>query len=488
MTFDPQETPNPGAIIKVIGVGGGGTNAVSSMINENICGVEFIAANTDIQSLRTSLAPTKIQIGKELTKGLGAGSDPDIGRDAALEDRYEIQEALSGADMVFITAGMGGGTGTGSASVIAQIARELGALTVAVVTKPFSFEGKRRIRHAQMGIEKLEEQVDTLITIPNQKLLQVANPGLSMIEAFQVADQVLVNAVKGISNIINIPGTINVDFADVKTIMSSTGQALMGIGTSSAENRALEAAKQAISSPLLEDIEIEGATGILMSITAGENISLLEVNEACTIIQEAAHEDANIIFGTVIDPSLGDEIKITLIATGFPNENNENITTVNSNRIFNPASIGKKSVFRPIVQKPKEKKLLSQPQLNKNKVIAQPQENLASTEKEAEKQTIPLPQEDQRSSWSQFSFDDLVEKNTQQEASDSDKNPQTKDSTCEKQEQQNIEEEIDAALQLSDKLDQHINLNEEDLDIPTFLRKKNTPTFAEKKDDEPSKN
>ncbi len=317
MSFDFLDMESPAAKIKVIGVGGGGTNAVTTMIRENIEGVEFITVNTDMQSLKTSLAPHKIQIGKELTKGLGAGSDPSIGRDAALEDRHEIQEALSGADMVFITAGMGGGTGTGGASVVAQIARDLGALTVAVVTKPFLFEGKRRRTHAEIGIERLRENVDTLIVIPNERLLEIATPDLSLIGAFKLADNVLVNAVRGISDIINIPGTINVDFADVKTIMSSTGQALMGIGYAAGKNRAVEAAQQAISSPLLDDIDIEGASGILINITAGENISLLEVNEACTIIQESSHEDANIIFGAVIDPKMQDEIRVTVIATGF---------------------------------------------------------------------------------------------------------------------------------------------------------------------------
>lgn len=320
MSFDFLDTESPAAKIKVIGIGGGGTNAVSTMIKENIEGVEFIAVNTDMQSLKTSLAPRKIQIGKELTKGLGAGSDPSVGRDAALEDRHEIQEALSGADMVFITAGMGGGTGTGGASVLAQIARDMGALTVAVVTRPFLFEGKRRRTHAEIGIERLRESVDTLIVIPNERLLEIATPDLSLIGAFKLADNVLVNAVRGISDIINIPGTVNVDFADVKTIMSSTGQALMGIGYASGKNRAVEAAHQAISSPLLDDIDIEGASGILINITAGENISLIEVNEACTIIQESAHEDANIIFGAVIDSKMTDEIRVTVIATGFDKE------------------------------------------------------------------------------------------------------------------------------------------------------------------------
>ena len=320
MTFDPETIVPPGARIKVIGIGGGGGNAVNTMIRTSIEGVEFIATNTDVQALRFSLAPTKIQIGRELTKGLGAGADPDIGRDAALEDRHAIQAALEGADMVFITAGMGGGTGTGGAAVIAQIARELGALTVGVVTKPFAFEGKRRKRHADVGIARLREHVDTLITIPNQRLLQIASPDLSMIDAFRMADNVLVNAVKGISDIINVPGVVNVDFADVKTVMSSMGLALMGTGLAEGESRAVEAARQAISSPLLEDVNIEGATGILINIVSGRDISLKEVSEACCIIQEAAHEDANIIFGAVIDESLGAMMRVTVIATGFPSE------------------------------------------------------------------------------------------------------------------------------------------------------------------------
>jgi cell division protein FtsZ len=309
-----------GAKIKVVGVGGGGGNAVNTMIRSGLEGVDFIVANTDAQALQASLAPHKIQLGKELTKGLGAGADPDIGRDAALEDRIELQEFLSDADMVFITAGMGGGTGTGAAAVVAQIARELGALTVAVVTKPFAFEGKRRRKHAEQGVARLRECVDTLITIPNQRLLQVATPDLSMLDAFKLADNVLVNAVRGISDIINTPGLINVDFADVKTVMSSMGHALMGIGYGTGAERALSAARQAISSPLLEDVDIEGATGILINITAGTNVSIMEVNNACMVIQEAAHDDANIIFGAVIDETLGDEIRITVIATGFPVE------------------------------------------------------------------------------------------------------------------------------------------------------------------------
>ena len=323
MSFDAEKTNPPGAKIKVFGIGGGGGNAVNTMIRANLEGVEFITANTDIQALRFSLAQQNIQIGKELTKGLGAGADPDVGRDAALEDRRDIEGVLKDADMVFITAGMGGGTGTGGAAVIAQIARELGALTVAVVTKPFHFEGKRRRKHAELGIARLRESVDTLITIPNQRLLQIATPDLSMIDAFKMADNVLVNAVRGISDIINIPGTVNVDFADVKTVMSNMGHSLMGIGHAAGPNRAAEAARMAISSPLLEDIDIQGATGILINITAGSSITLMEVNEACSIIQDSAHEDANIIFGAVIDEGLSEAIRVTVIATGFPVDSRE---------------------------------------------------------------------------------------------------------------------------------------------------------------------
>lgn len=305
------------AVIKVIGVGGGGGNAINTMIESGLTGVEFIAANTDVQALHSNLAPIKIQLGRELTKGLGAGANPDVGRDAALEDKAIIQEVLSGADMVFVTAGMGGGTGTGAAPIIAQVARELGALTVGVVTKPFSFEGKRRKHHGEFGIQTLQAAVDTLITIPNQRLLSIAPPSMSMLEGFKLADEVLLNAVKGISDIINIPGRVNVDFADVKTIMSEMGMALMGIGTATGSTRASEAARAAINSPLLEDVDIEGATGILINITGSSAMTLHEISEASTLIQEAAHEDANIIFGAVVDDAMGDSLRVTVIATGF---------------------------------------------------------------------------------------------------------------------------------------------------------------------------
>ena len=327
-TLDVENLAPFGATIKVIGVGGGGGNAVNTMVSTGIDGVEFIALNTDLQALRNSLADKKVQIGKQLTKGLGAGANPEIGREAALEDRQEIQEIIGDADMVFITAGMGGGTGTGGAPIVAQIAREMGALTVAVVTKPFGFEGKRRRKHAESGIVRLQESVDTLITIPNQRLLEIADANTSMLDAFKLADDVLVNAVKGISDIINVPGTVNVDFADVRTVMACRGMALMGIGAAEGQNRAKDAALQAIKSPLLENLDIEGATGILINITSGSDLSLLEVNEACTVVQDAAHEDSNVIFGAVINESMGDMIRVTVIATGFAHESSEASSTM----------------------------------------------------------------------------------------------------------------------------------------------------------------
>jgi cell division protein FtsZ len=306
-----------GAKIKVIGVGGGGTNAIATMIALGLNGVDFVAANTDNQALATHPAPFHIQLGNELTKGLGAGANPEVGRQAALEDSGRIAEMLYGADMVFITAGMGGGTGTGGAPVIANIAKEAGALTVGVVTKPFNFEGKRRRRNADKGIEELKAAVDTLICIPNQRLLYVANETTTMLDCFRKADEVLYQAVKGISDLINIRGLINLDFADVRAVMANKGLALMGTGSASGENRAIEAARKAIASPLLEDVSINGATGIIINITGGSDLTLFEVNEASSLITEEADDDAEIIFGSVIDESLKDEVRVTVIATGF---------------------------------------------------------------------------------------------------------------------------------------------------------------------------
>lgn len=305
------------AKIKVVGVGGGGGNAVNRMIQAGIKGVEFMVANTDQQAMKHSLAPVRLQIGGKLTKGLGAGANPEIGKQAALEDTERIIEALSGADMIFITTGMGGGTGTGAAPIIASLAAELGALTVAVVTKPFAFEGKKRRVQAEQGIRQLRETVDTLITIPNERLLNFVDRATSLSDSFKIADDILRQAVQGISDLITVPGEINLDFADVRTIMHGMGMALMGTGVSSGEHRAVEAAQRAISSPLLEETSIEGARGVLINVTGGPDMTLFEVHEAASIIQEAADEEANIIFGTVIDPRMKDEIKVTVIATGF---------------------------------------------------------------------------------------------------------------------------------------------------------------------------
>jgi cell division protein FtsZ len=304
------------AVIKVVGCGGGGTNAVNRMVDAGLRGVEFIAVNTDAQALLMCDANVKIHIGSKLTRGLGAGADPSIGREAAMESRDELKSALQGADMVFVTAGEGGGTGTGAAPVVAEIARELGALTVGVVTKPFSFEGNKRMAAAEQGTKTLKEKVDTLIVIPNDKLLQVVEKRTSIVDAFRVADDVLRQGVQGITDLITVPGLINLDFADVRTIMTDAGSALMGIGTASAENRAAEAAKAAISSPLLES-SVEGATGILLNITGGPDLGLFEVNEAAEIISSAADSSANIIFGAVIDETMGDEVRVTVVATGF---------------------------------------------------------------------------------------------------------------------------------------------------------------------------
>lgn len=306
-----------GATIKVVGVGGGGGNAINTMISAGLTGVEFIAMNTDAQDLRRSHAPRRFQLGSQLTKGLGAGANPEVGREAALEDRDRIAELLVGADMVFVAAGMGGGTGTGAAPVIAQIAREVGALTVGVVTRPFSFEGRRRKRQAEEGVEALTANVDTLISIPNQRLVSMANERTSMIEAFRLADEVLLQAVKGVSDLINFNGTVNVDFADVRTIMGGKGVALMGVGTASGEHKTVEAAQRAISSPLLDDVSIVGATSVLINITGNSSLTMYEIHEASSLIQEEAHEDAEVIWGWVVDETMKDEVRVTVIATGF---------------------------------------------------------------------------------------------------------------------------------------------------------------------------
>jgi cell division protein FtsZ len=312
-----DENKNLAAKVKIIGIGGGGNNALNTMISYSLSGVEFIAANTDAQALAATLAHIKLQLGASLTKGLGAGANPEIGRKAALEDVEKIREVLKGADMVFITAGLGGGTGTGGAPVIAEVAREMGALTVAIVTKPFHFEGKKRMKQAEEGLANLRMTADALITIPNQRLLSIGGKSMTLLEAFKKADEILYHAAKGISDIIVGQGIINLDFADVRTVMSETGMALMGTGIASGENRSMEAAQKAISSPLLEDITIEGARGLLINITGGQNMTLSEINEATTLIQKEAHEEANIIWGMVIDEGMKEELRVTVIATGF---------------------------------------------------------------------------------------------------------------------------------------------------------------------------
>jgi cell division protein FtsZ len=315
--FEFEEANENRALIRIVGIGGAGSNAVNTMISAGLTGVDFIAANTDAQALRVNLAQIKLQLGGALTKGLGAGADPEVGKRATIESEDELRGYLADSDMVFVTAGMGGGTGTGGAPVIARIARELGALTVGVVTKPFLFEGKKRMRQAEEGLRQLREHVDTLICIPNQRLLAAASRSQPLLEAFHKADEVLLQAVRGISDLITIHGLINLDFADVRTIMSNMGMAIMGTATAKGEGRAEEAARHAIASPLLEDISIRGARGVLINITGGQNLTLHEVNEAATLIQEEADEEANIIFGAVIDENLEDELRITVIATGF---------------------------------------------------------------------------------------------------------------------------------------------------------------------------
>lgn len=338
--FELEENVDIGAKIKVVGVGGGGSNAVTTMIASGLTGVDFMVANTDVQAIIANKAPLKIQLGLDLTKGLGAGANPDIGRRAAIESYNEIVEKLQGSDMVFVTAGMGGGTGTGGAPIVAKIAREMGALTIGVVTRPFVFEGKKRSKHADLGLQELKENVDTLIVIPNQKLLSIAGDKTPLTETFKKADEVLLQAVKGISDLINIRGLINLDFADIRTVMQAKGLALMGTGSSKGDNRAIQAATAAISSPLLENIRIDGATGIIINVTGGPDLSLFEVNEAATLITEAAHEDAEIIFGAVIDETITDEVRVTVIATGFadPDKKIQSVDTISRiNDFLNPA-------------------------------------------------------------------------------------------------------------------------------------------------------
>ncbi|NIR51133.1 MAG: cell division protein FtsZ, partial [candidate division Zixibacteria bacterium] len=333
MAIEFDERAELNAKLKVIGVGGAGGNAINTMVTSGLLGVDFIAVNTDAQSLEQNKANGRIQIGKTLTQGLGAGANPDIGYQAIEEDREEIKKMLSGADMVFVTAGMGGGTGTGAAPVVANIAKEMSALTVGIVTKPFNFEGIKRLHRAEQGINEMRKHVDTLIVIPNQRLFAVVDKSTPLLDAFKVADDVLLYATKGISDLITVPGLINLDFADVRTIMAEMGDALMGTGTANGDNRAVQAAQQAISSPLLEGVSISGARGVLVNITGGSDLSLYEVSEATTIIYEEAGEDANVIFGAVIDENVKDEIFITVIATGFNVDSTQALTPSKSENV-----------------------------------------------------------------------------------------------------------------------------------------------------------
>lgn len=431
------------AKILVVGVGGGGCNAVNTMIKAGLTGVEYIVANTDGQALNASMAATKIQLGSEITKGLGAGANPEVGRKAALEEYEMLSGILEGADMVFVTAGMGGGTGTGAAPVIAQLARELGALTVGVVTKPFMFEGRKRMKQAMAGIKNMEDCVDSLITIPNQRLLALAGDNLSLIETFKRADEVLLNAVQGISDLINNTGLINADFADVKTVMADKGLALMGTGICSGEDRAIKAATEAISSPLLEDITIDGATGIIINITGTETLTTFEVNEAVTLIMEAADENAEIIFGTVVDTNMGDNIKITVIATGLGLDKEEEV------------------VVAPVVAKPIVAKVPAKETLASSIIEERPRKFEPIVEERVEPIVAPTP----------------VISNERLELTDSVRDQTSYDFGSKRQQdvdgparKENHVDSKSRAKSIAERLG-FFNFDEDEFDTPTFMRK-----------------
>ena len=459
-----------GANIKVIGVGGGGCNAVNTMIKAGLSGVEYVVANTDGQALNASLATTKVQLGEDLTKGLGAGANPEIGRKAALDEYEALSEKLEGADMVFITAGMGGGTGTGAAPVIAKLAKELGALTVGVVTKPFIFEGKKRFRQAEAGIEVLEENVDSLITIPNQRLLYIAGESLSLVDTFKKADEVLLNAVRGISDLINHTGHINADFADVKTVMANKGLSLMGSGASDEPDRAIKAANEAISSPLLEDITIDGATGIIINITGNESLTMHETNEAVTLIMEAADEEAEIIFGTVIDDSLDEEIKVTVIATGLGGQERVSASTKTQT---------KKNSQQEFTSKPIE--VESSNYENSNSEIS-----LEVEHEESEKEVHQL---------NDFHRENL-DQNKPSELSASIRKAASEYESQKKDRSNHSEERdfsknressrVNRARSIAEKLG-FINFDEDELDTPSYLRKSSSDTTKEKNRDHSSR-
>lgn len=488
--FELEENVDIGATIKVIGVGGGGSNAVSTMIDGGLNGVEFVVANTDRQALDAHKAQTKIQLGKELTRGLGAGANPDVGKRAAIESYNDIVESLQGADMVFVTGGMGGGTGTGGAPIVAKIAKEMGALTIGVVTKPFSFEGKKRMRHALHGINDLKESVDTLIVIPNQKLISISHDKTSLLDTFKKADDVLLQAVKGISDLINIRGLINLDFADIRTVMSSQGMAIMGTGAATGDNRAVEAATQAISSPLLENISIDGATGIIINITGGKDLSLHEVDEASTLITEAAHEDAEIIFGAVIDEALGDEVRVTVIATGFGAE----VVKIAGPNVYNyqvqhaPQYPAHPQYFQqptpqyqPAVQQHQHQQHQSQPQMPMMNPNMQPSQQMAPPVPQqpmAQSQMVPPPV--------QYSPSAPTEENQDLGMSEDSTSP--RDLLLAKakayreqamrpketpQEQLSMEVNLDHSNNQKKAADLSSPFDQSNLDVPTYLRRKN---------------
>lgn len=466
-----------GAKIIVVGVGGGGCNAVNTMIRSGLSGVEYVVANTDAQALNINQAPIKIQLGAEVTKGLGAGANPEVGRKAALDDYETLSEVLSGADMIFITAGMGGGTGTGAAPVIAKLAKELGALTVGVVTKPFMFEGKKRMKQANLGIQALEECVDSLITIPNQRLLSIAGENLSLVETFKRADEVLLNAVQGISDLINNTGLINADFADVSTVMSSKGMALMGTGVAEGEERAIKAATQAISSPLLEDITIDGATGIIINITGNASLTAHETNEAVSLIMEAADEDAEIIFGTVIDEDMEDRLKVTVIATGL--NHNANASSINT--------MTKRA--EPIIENKIEELVeYSAPEVELNHIEASSDSvnDGSSSEIEVEREELRrsfVAQEDKKANLATS----IKEAASRYEARKSNLNDFLDEQPAKSQISSSSDEKIDSSAQknraksLAEKLG-FINFDDDEFDTPTYLRKDNQGNDLSKND------
>ncbi|MCF8058149.1 MAG: cell division protein FtsZ [Bacteriovoracaceae bacterium] len=466
---DEKTTFDQGAKIKVIGVGGGGCNAVNTMIKSGLSGVEYIVANTDSQALLASHAPTKVQLGTEITKGLGAGANPEVGRKAALDEYEKLSEVLEGADMVFITAGMGGGTGTGAAPVIAKLCKELGALTVGVVTKPFLFEGKKRFKQAEHGIQTLEENVDSLITIPNQRLLYIAGDSLSLVDTFKKADEVLLNAVRGISDLINYTGHINADFADVKTVMSGKGLALMGTGIATGPDRAIKAATEAISSPLLEDVTIDGATGIIINITGNASLTMHETNEAVTLIMEAADEDAEIIFGTVIDDDMEEDIKVTVVATGLGGL--ERVKTSHNVRM-SPQLTPTESRSNVEVRNVHETPVVQEP------VREQSQQNDFRLEREVQEeapvsQEYTRPQREERPTHLMESI-----RNAATQYSTETQREERKESNWENS------KTTSRAKSIAEKLG-FINFDEEELDTPTYLRKEEDDLRREREEDRP---